>query len=524
MGRITVFSLEDCPHCRRAKGAFSARDIPYVNINIESHPSKRADMISLTDRLTVPQIFLNEDHVGGSEETLAMLTKWDDDIAAEKDHGDGDIDRSPRELYIRLVESKPDPIDERLAIPEGEGLTHRIMDFEASRTKEIFEHDGKCYTTLEITKILIEQMPRNSLTKNGLVYNNAFKGSTAVTTLQQMFQLKSRQDAIFAGLGLQHKNYIYHVCCDDINRFGDNGSYFRLQTFQTPSVLNSVYKWRDGDAMEDEPMYVIHRLGKLWSKLESRHLNEDGMVDHTNIHSDDLYWKFEEDVCELQRISLETMNEETKMAFVINVYNLMIKYASCKMGIPETSSNRTAFFGEISVNLGGHTFSLDDLEHGIMRANTRHPYKMSKQFGKKDPRRHLALTKLDCRLHFALNCGAKSCPPVKKYTAEAIEDELRLAAMAFCEQEDNVAIDEENRQVHLTKILHWYKADFAPSTDELLLKVSSYLRFEKKEKLDKLTHQGKLTVKFLEYNWSSNDINCQVFEKGVLKTRHIGLK
>ena len=72
-----------------------------------------------------------------------------------------------------------------------------------------------------------------------------------------------------------------------------------------------------------------------------------------------------------------------------------------------------------------------------------------------DPRRRLALKRFDERVHFALNCGAKSCPPVKKYTAEAINEELRLAAMAFCEQEDNVSVDEENSVLKLSKILDW---------------------------------------------------------------------
>merc|ERR1712232_1104288 len=108
---------------------------------------------------------------------------------------------------------------------------------------------------------------------------------------------------------------------------------------------------------------------------------------------------------------------QKKKAFVLNVYNLMIKFAFVKVGIAETSMNRSSFFGEVSVNVGGVAFSLDELEHGILRANTRHPYKVRKPFGTLDRRKHLSLKKLDHRVHFALNCGAKSCPPVKKYTA-----------------------------------------------------------------------------------------------------------
>ena len=40
---------------------------------------------------------------------------------------------------------------------------------------------------------------------------------------------------------------------------------------------------------------------------------------------------------------------------------------------------------------------------------------------------------MDKRIHFALNCGAKSCPPIKVYTPEALEEGLQSAAAAFCE-------------------------------------------------------------------------------------------
>lgn len=205
-------------------------------------------------------------------------------------------------------------------------------------------------------------------------------------------------------------------------------------------------------------MLVIQRLGKLWSKLESKHLNDsNGMLDHETLREDDMYWKFEEDVCELQVISLKSMDACLKMAYVLNVYNLMIKYASVKVGIP-TDSSRGVFFGGVSVELGGYAFSFDDLEHGILRGNTRHPYKISKQFGADDRRAEFALEEKDPRVHFALNCGAKSCPPVKKFTAEAINEELRISAMAFCEE--NSIIDSEKRQLHLSKILYWYMDDF----------------------------------------------------------------
>ena len=40
---------------------------------------------------------------------------------------------------------------------------------------------------------------------------------------------------------------------------------------------------------------------------------------------------------------------------------------------------------------------------------------------------------MDKRIHFALNCGAKSCPPIRVFTGEGLEDGLKIAAQSFCQ-------------------------------------------------------------------------------------------
>lgn len=241
-------------------------------------------------------------------------------------------------------------------------------------------------------------------------------------------------------------------------------------------------------------------------------------MDHSSLRHDDFYWKFEDDVCELQRVSMKDMDTNTKTAFVINLYNLMIKYAFVKLGVPVTDVNRHSFYDNVSVNVGGTMLSLNDLEHGILRGNQRAPYRMMKQFSLNDSsRKKLSLEKVDPRIHFALNCGAKGCPAVKRYTVEALDEELRLAAMAFCEQDTSVSIDEKNNTLGLSKIFYWYMGDFAASKEELPSKVAQHLRGEKKERLESMISKGKIGIKFLDYDWSTNDFNYLQFSKTSLK-------
>ena len=133
-------------------------------------------MISLADRMSVPQVFFNAEHVGGSIETLEVLSKWDEEIAKE----DGE-DKTPHDRYVRLIESKPDPTDERLAVPTDPLTESKKVDFTISRSSESYQLDDKQYTTLDFTKLLVQKMPRESLTYWGCLYYNVFRGSSGVS-------------------------------------------------------------------------------------------------------------------------------------------------------------------------------------------------------------------------------------------------------------------------------------------------------------------------------------------------------
>ena len=79
MGRITVFSTDGCPHCKRVKVALLSRDMPFIDISLTKHPHKRQDMMALSDRVSTPQVFFNTRHVGGADETIALLEEWNAD-------------------------------------------------------------------------------------------------------------------------------------------------------------------------------------------------------------------------------------------------------------------------------------------------------------------------------------------------------------------------------------------------------------------------------------------------------------
>ena len=191
-----------------------------------------------------------------------------------------------------------------------------------------------------------------------------------------------------------------------------------------------------------------------------------------------------------------------------------------KVGIYNDTLGLLSYFTAIKFNVGGHLISFHDLESGILRGNRKAPYSPFAQIGNDDARQSLVVAKdkVDCRIHFGLNCGAKSCPPVKSFTPEGIEEELRIVAMAFCEDHNNVNVDRKNRTLTLSQIINWYRMDFASSTQGLPHAIVKFLRGAKKIELEEMIADGKnIKIKFSSYDWTTNASEFTAFRKSNLQ-------
>ncbi|AZS21137.1 glutaredoxin 3 [Methylorubrum populi] len=69
---ILLYTTSWCPFCRRAKALLTEKGVQWTEHDIESDPAHRKTMIKASGRSTVPQIFINGTHVGGSDD-LARL-------------------------------------------------------------------------------------------------------------------------------------------------------------------------------------------------------------------------------------------------------------------------------------------------------------------------------------------------------------------------------------------------------------------------------------------------------------------
>ncbi|XP_004555617.1 uncharacterized protein zgc:152951 isoform X2 [Maylandia zebra] len=364
-GRITVYSIQGCPHCTQAKTTLAGLGVPVCDIDLGSHSELRAKVKELTGRSTVPQIFFNNIHVGGNDDLQKL---------------------SPEELQrlVSLVKEEPLPAD---APP----------------------------------------LPQQSQSEHTASEN---EGATELSLL----------------------------------------------------------------------------LREMILKLFSEHLSADGKsVDYKGMSANPVFERYCELAIQLQRVELLSLSREEKLAFFINIYNALVIHGYLRLGAPTNMWQRYRFFNYVSYLIGGEVFTLQDIENGILRGNRKGVAQLRRPFSKTDPRLQVALPDAEPLIHFALNCGAKGCPPIKTYTPQDIDSQLRTAAEAFLENDYACVVDSVKKEVHLSQIFKWYKADFGGTDEKLLGWVLDHMGDSpKKTSLQGVVSAGKTKVSFLPYDWSSN--------------------
>ncbi len=164
-------------------------------------------------------------------------------------------------------------------------------------------------------------------------------------------------------------------------------------------------------------------------------------------------------------------SRQAQMAFYINLYNaatikLILDNYPLK-SILDLDNEKTWDIDR--VRLHGKLVSLNFIEHQILRPKYN-----------------------DARIHFAVNCAAKSCPPLanQAYTAQNLEKLLETNTRAFINNKNYNEINEGT--LRLSKIFEWYREDFGESLQEYLMKFSDIVIKE------------SASIQFNEYDWALN--------------------
>ena len=195
---------------------------------------------------------------------------------------------------------------------------------------------------------------------------------------------------------------------------------------------------------------------------------------------------------------------DERLAFWINLYNALVLDGiinfSVQNSVTEGRLGVLAFFRKAAYDVGGLTVNLEDIEHGILRANRGHPYIPGPQFASNDPRLDWVISEPDVRIHFALNCASRSCPPIRTYTAEGINTQLDLAGRGFVDT--NVRFDQDKSELHTSAIFNWYKIDFGGKEGVIDFIIKHLPDDERRTWIQ--DNQGALKIRYDPYNWGLN--------------------
>ncbi len=229
-------------------------------------------------------------------------------------------------------------------------------------------------------------------------------------------------------------------------------------------------------------------------RMLGRFVDSRGWVDYAGIKANPTELRFF--LASLMEVSPESHpvmfpGREDRLAYWINAYNTLV-ISGVVNAYPVTSVKQIhpqpGFFKVFHV-VGGKSYSLDDIEHKIIR----------KRFG-------------DPRIHAALNCGAASCPRLRgeAYRPEQLEKQLDEAVRDFIRDPQFVTVDRESGTLQLSKILDWFEGDFTGwyrrthHVDDV--RITDYLKIHltEEDRAFLQTHPG-VTVRYMPYDWTLND-------------------
>lgn len=253
---------------------------------------------------------------------------------------------------------------------------------------------------------------------------------------------------------------------------------------------------------------VETELGRTMAALKAEAFDQTaGRVDYARLGGSQAYADFRQCAARLRSFDpSELTSDHERLAFWINLYNALIIDAVIRFEIRRSVRDLPGFFWRAAYEVGGRRYDSTDVEYGILRANRGHPAIPGPHFGARDPRLDHSLEQLDPRIHFALVCAARSCPPIAVYDPSDIDNQLNLAARAFI-RGGGVEIDQARGEARLSKIFQWYAPDFGGpplglgDRSPLLRYIAPFLADG--ESRDFLI-ASRPRVRFLPYDWLLN--------------------
>lgn len=222
----------------------------------------------------------------------------------------------------------------------------------------------------------------------------------------------------------------------------------------------------------------------LFDKTLKRHVH-NGFVDYAGLKTDSS--DLDQYLTGLEAVTEADFNQWTRpqqIAYLTNLYNartlrLILDHYPVK-SIKNIGNVLKGPWDQPVVKLFGRVSTLNTIEHQILRKNYAEP-----------------------RLHFALVCAARGCPPLRgeAYTAEKLDVQLDDQGKIFLGTPHKNSVNAKDQVVNLSPIFKWFQEDFIKKSGSVLSFVQPYFSPEFSAALSK----GNYKIQYTFYDWSLND-------------------
>ncbi len=235
-----------------------------------------------------------------------------------------------------------------------------------------------------------------------------------------------------------------------------------------------------------------------WDSLLKKHVislaqGEVTQVDYAGMADDRAELKtYLSSLSAISMFQFESWSKAEQLAFLINVYNawtvelILTAYPDIE-SIKELGSLFQSPWKKEFIPLLGETRSLDDVEHGFIRAEGRYdnPY-----------------------IHFAVNCASVGCPPLlaEAYNAEQLDMQLKKSTENFLRDRTRNRL--EGTTLNVSSVFKWYRGDFERgwkgfhSLADFFSKHRDWLDLSASDVKRLLS--GDIEIEFLDYDWRLN--------------------
>eukprot|EP00168_Porphyra_purpurea_P017976 TRINITY_DN648_c0_g1_i1.p1 TRINITY_DN648_c0_g1~~TRINITY_DN648_c0_g1_i1.p1 ORF type:complete len:613 (+),score=161.37 TRINITY_DN648_c0_g1_i1:1623-3461(+) len=318
-------------------------------------------------------------------------------------------------------------------------------------------------------------------------YPRTFVGSEAVSWMVKNLRL-SHSSAMELGQGMVNAGVFHHVC--HAHNFKDEYLFYRWEEDEQRDlrVLNAAVAWSGAPCPEPVHLSVtlLTQLATVMRKhqplpIDSEHTRQSaGEVDLDTLEMSDEWRAYVRDSAELQSVSLSSLRgRNERLAFFVNVYNLLALHAAVtRRGVPVAARARRQFFRRLFFDIGTTTWSLDDIHHGVLRANAASPVRVGwrAQFPTSDRRYRLALPYAEPLTHFVVSLGVRDMsPPIRTLTAASVAEGSVLMTAAASFLASTVSVSVAQRRVTLPRVFLQYPSDFDRPEAALLSWVAKML-------------------------------------------------